>query len=113
MSWNYNYGAFSEVIHDGAYDSKMTLLKNPKTMETDAYTMFASALWQYMTPQITMSPNWSTHDVVTGFAYVNLDDKSGKQVLPIDEFGTTTSIITNGEACGKQKETKESKDRIE
>jgi chitinase len=42
----------------------MFLLENPDLVHTDAYTVFTSALWFYMTPQ---SPKPSIHDVMTGF----------------------------------------------
>jgi hypothetical protein len=50
LSWNYNYGAFSEVLVESVYDSRMYLLNNPDLVHTDAFTVFTSALWFYMTP---------------------------------------------------------------
>lgn len=64
MTWNSNYGAFSEVIGDGSYLSAWKLIENPDLVSTDAYTAFSSALWFYMTPK---SYKPSVHDVVTGF----------------------------------------------
>jgi hypothetical protein len=111
MSWNYNYGAFSEVLNDNEYDGKMTLLKNPETMETDSYTMFASALWQYMTPNIRMSPNHSIHEIVTGYAHVKGASENDKP-KSMSGFGTTTNIITNGRECGELLETRGNSERI-
>jgi hypothetical protein len=50
LSWNYNYGAFSEVLVESSYNSRMYLLENPDLVHTDAFTVFTSALWFYMTP---------------------------------------------------------------
>ena len=90
LSWNYNYGAFSEVLVESTYNSSMYLLENPDLVHTDSFTVFTSALWFYMTPQ---SPKPSIHDVATGFmvptsADVNAGFHSG--------FGTTTNIINGG-----------------
>lgn len=46
------------------YDGHMHLLLNPDQVHTDAYTVFTSALWFYMTPQY---PKPSSHDVMAGF----------------------------------------------
>lgn len=50
LAWNYNYGRFSNIFNEGAYDSKMALLENPDLVHQDAFTVFSSALWFYMTP---------------------------------------------------------------
>lgn len=50
LSWNYNYGAFSQAFRESEYNSKMYLLDNPDEVVTDGYTAFASALWFWMTP---------------------------------------------------------------
>jgi len=60
LSWNYNYGQFSEVIFG---DSKV-LLDSPERIANEGWLAFAAALWFYMTPQ---SPKPSMHDIVTGF----------------------------------------------
>lgn len=44
MTWNYNYGTFSEVIGDGSYFSARKLLENPDLVSNDDYIAFASAL---------------------------------------------------------------------
>ena len=36
LSWNYNFGEFSETIGTSKYDSKMTLLENPGRVENDS-----------------------------------------------------------------------------
>jgi hypothetical protein len=38
------------VFVESSYNSKMFLLENPDLVHTDAYTVFTSALWFYMTP---------------------------------------------------------------
>ena len=64
LSWNYNYGAFSKVLVESTYDSKMWLLENPSEAASSGYVAFTAGLWFWMTPQ---SPKPSMHDVVTGF----------------------------------------------
>lgn len=109
LSWNYNYGAFSEVISpDSGYRSFMYLLEDPDLVHTDAFTVFASALWFYMTPQ---SPKPSIHDVATGYMEPTSADIS---VGIAGGFGTTTNIINGGYECGQGgSETAESENRIE
>lgn len=50
LSWNYNYGMFSNIYAPSAYDSKMVLLQDPGAVSRDGYTAFAAALWFWMTP---------------------------------------------------------------
>lgn len=64
LSWNYNYGQFSNIFVESRYDSKMELLEHPEYVHQDGYTAFAAGLWFYMTPQ---DPKPSMHDVMTGF----------------------------------------------
>jgi len=77
----------------------MFLLENPDLVHTDAYTVFTSALWFYMTPQ---SPKPSIHDVITGFMVPTDADISANIEAT---FGTTTNIINGGHECGKGSET--------
>lgn len=107
MSWNYNYGAFSEVLVESKYDSVMYLLENPDLVHTDAFTVFTSALWFYMTPQ---SPKPSIHDVATGFMVPTSADDDA-QMGPT--FGTSTNIINGGQECGGGGENEKSISRIE
>jgi hypothetical protein len=87
ISWNYNYGAFSEILKEGDYDANVYLLKNPDAVLDDSETLFFSALWFYMTPQ---SPKPSMHDVATGYMEPTSFDTTAK--LGAD-FGTTINII--------------------
>jgi hypothetical protein len=71
----------------------MHLLTNPDLVHTDAYTVFTSALWFYMTPQ---KPKPSIHDVVAGyFVPTDADDAAGIGAT----FGTTANIINGGIEC--------------
>ena len=95
LSWNYNYGQFSNVFAPAAYDSKMYLLKNPEKLQKDGDLAMTAGIWFYMTPQ---DPKPSMHDVVTGFFKPNGHDAS----VGIDDgFGTTTNIINGGLECSR------------
>jgi len=107
LSWNYNYGAFSEVLVESSYNSKMYLLENPDQVHEDPFTVFLSALWFYMTPQ---SPKPSVHDVATGFMVPTDADKAAG-FLP--GFGITTNIINGGQECGRGVEDRRSQWRID
>ena len=104
LSWNYNYGAFSNIFTESKYDSKMYLLENPEEAASSGYTAFSAALWFYMTPQ---SPKPSMHDVATGLWVPNATDiNSGlKQDDGKNCFGITTNIINGGLECGQGRET--------
>jgi len=89
LSWNYNYGAFSEAMFG---DSKV-LLNDPDQV-SDTWLNFASAIWFYVTPQ---PPKPSMMAVVDGSWKPNTNDKS-KNLLP--GFGVTTMIINGALECG-------------
>lgn len=91
LSWNYNYGQFSEAW----YGSKDTLLQHPEYLVTDPVLSFASALWFWMTPQF---PKPSCHDVMAGNWKPTPDDIA-KNRLP--GFGATVNVINGGIECGK------------
>jgi hypothetical protein len=107
LSWNYNYGAFSEVLVESSYNSRMYLLENPDQVHTDSFTVFTSALWFYMTPQ---SPKPSIHDVAAGFFEPTAADLNGGFVAG---FGITTNIINGGQECGAGHENSKSQSRID
>lgn len=71
LSYNFNYGQFSNVFVESRYDSKMYFLEHPEKVAQDGYTAFSSGLWFYMTPQ---NPKPSMHDVVTGLFTPNRED---------------------------------------
>lgn len=84
----------------------MYLLEDPDKVHEDSFTVFASALWFYMTPQ---SPKPSIHDVTTGFFVPNaVDEGEGR----LGGFGTTTNIINGGFECGTGFETAKSANRV-
>jgi len=94
LSYNENYGQFSNVFTAEKYDSKMALLKDPEQLLQDGYSSFAAAMWFYMTPQ---NPKPSMHDVMTGLYTPNaVDEAAGIK----GGFGTTTNIINGGIECG-------------
>jgi len=91
LSWNYNYGQFSEAW----YGTKDTLLQNPDILVNDPVVSFGSAIWFWMTAQ---DPKPSCHSVMAGKWTPTADDiKKGR--LP--GFGTTLNIINGGQECGK------------
>ncbi|MBO9619569.1 MAG: chitinase [Niabella sp.] len=91
LSWNYNYGQFSEAW----FGSKDTLLLHPELLATDPVLSFASALWFWMTPQ---RPKPSCHDIMVDKWQPNAIDSS-KNIQP--GFGATVNIINGGVECGK------------
>lgn len=50
LSWNYNYGQFSNVATVSRYDSKMDLLMNPQMVSQSGDMAMSAGLWFYMTP---------------------------------------------------------------
>ena len=98
LSYNFNYGSFSNVFQESTYDAKMEFLKHPEKVVGDSYTAFSSALWFYMTPQ---SPKPSMHDVMSGLFKPNAVDaaqgiKGG--------FGSAINILNGGVECGSGSE---------
>ena len=87
LSWNYNYGQFSNVFAPSAYDSRLYLLEKPDLLATDGALSMMASLWFYMTPQ---DPKPSMHDVMTYFYEPNSIDKAGNYG---PTFGTTTNIM--------------------
>ena len=50
LSWNYNYGQFSNIYSNRGYDAKLELLEDPTLVTADGFTAFSAAFWFYMTP---------------------------------------------------------------
>ncbi|MDP4263080.1 MAG: chitinase [Bacteroidota bacterium] len=94
LSWNYNYGQFSEAW----FGTKDSLLIHPEWLSRDPVLSFASAIWFWMTAQ---PPKPSCHDIMTGKWKPNKDDISNNR-LP--GFGATVNVINGGVECGIQKE---------
>jgi len=90
LSWNYNYGQFSEAW----YGSKDSLLQHPERLADDPVLAFASALWFWMTPQ---PPKPSCHDVMTG-KWMPAARDSAAHRRP--GFGATVNIVNGGIECG-------------
>jgi hypothetical protein len=90
LSWNYNYGQFSEAW----FGNKDSLLDHPDLLEKNPVLSFASAIWFWMTPQ---PPKPSCHDMMVGKWIPSADD-SLKGRLP--GFGATVNVINGGVECG-------------
>ena len=101
LSWNYNYGQFSEAW----FGSKDSLLNHPELVAEDPALCFASAIWFWMTPQF---PKPSCHDIMTGRWLPTENDKSKGR---IPGFGATVNVINGGLECGKGSDLPKTVDR--
>ena len=90
LSWNYNYGQFSEAY----FGSKDSLLNHPELLVKDAELAFASGIWFWVTAQF---PKPSCHDVMTGKWVPNAKDSLANR-LP--GFGAVLNVINGGIECG-------------
>lgn len=90
LSWNYNYGQFSEAW----FGSKDTLLQHPELLSKYPVLSFASAIWFWMTPQF---PKPSCHDIMIGKWIPSANDTL-KGRMP--GFGATVNVINGGIECG-------------
>lgn len=90
ISWNYNYGQFSQAW----FGNKEVLLKDPDRLATDPVLSFASAIWFWMTPQF---PKPSCHSVMSGEWAPTANDRV-KGRMP--GFGATVNVINGGVECG-------------
>jgi hypothetical protein len=94
LSWNYNYGQFSEAW----FGSKDSLLQHPEKLSKDPVLSFASAIWFWMTPQY---PKPSCHDIMTGkWQPTENDLQKGR----VPGFGATVNVINGGVECGTGKD---------
>ena len=89
LSWNYNYGAFSNAMFGDA----MILLNNPDLVAT-TWLNFAASMWFYVTPQ---PPKPSMLQVLDGSWVPNSQDLASNLV---PGFGVTTMIINGALECG-------------
>ena len=90
ISWNYNYGQFSEAW----FGNKDTLLQHPELLSHDPVLALVSALWFWMTPQY---PKPSCHDIMTGKWKPTGDDiKKGR----VPGFGATVNVFNGAIECG-------------
>lgn len=101
LSYNYNYGPFSEAM----FGDVRTLLDNPELV-ADTWLNLASAVFFYVYPQ---PPKPSMLHVVDGTWQPNVRDLNNG-LLP--GFGVTTQIINGGVECGGSVEVQQSLNRI-
>jgi hypothetical protein len=94
LSWNYNYGLFSEAW----FGNKQKLLINPDIVANDSLVAFASAIWFWMTPQYTKP---SCHDIMVG-NWKPTEEDLCKGRFP--GFGSTINVINGGLECGHEKD---------
>lgn len=90
LSWNYNYGQFSEAYFGNA----QVLLDNPDLLLQDSVLCFASAIWFWVRDQY---PKPSCHDIITGqWVPTPKDLAEGRNI----GFGTVVNVINGGLECG-------------
>ena len=91
ISYNYNYGQFSDFI----YFDKNILLKEPEKVSHDPVLSFESAIWFWMTPQ---GRKPSCHDIMANVWQPNADDIAAGRDK--SKFGMTVNVINGGLECG-------------
>ena len=101
LSYNYNYGPFSDAM----FGDVRTLLDNPELV-ADTWLNLASAIFFYVYPQ---PPKPSMLHVVDGTWQPNEADLANGLV---PGFGVTTQIINGGIECGGSVEVQQSLNRI-
>ncbi|KUE79398.1 chitinase [Aeromonas schubertii] len=102
LSYNYNYGPFSEAM----YGTVRTLLDRPDLV-ADTWLNLASAIFFYTYPQ---PPKPSMLHVIDGTWQPNEHDRQSGLV---PGFGVTTQIINGGVECGGSSEHAQSQNRID
>ncbi|WP_178124462.1 chitinase [Spartinivicinus ruber] len=101
LSYNYNYGPFSDAM----FGTIRTLLDHPEKV-ADTWLNLASAVFFFVYPQ---PPKPSMLHVVEGTWQPNQHDHNNG-LFP--GFGVTTQIINGGVECGATQEHKQSLNRI-
>ncbi|WP_394327796.1 glycoside hydrolase family 19 protein [Aeromonas salmonicida] len=101
LSYNYNYGPFSEAM----FGTVRTLLDNPEKV-ADTWLNLASAVFFFVYPQ---PPKPSMLHVIDGTWQPNDYDRQNGLV---PGFGVTTQIINGGVECGGAAEHAQSQNRI-
>ncbi|HCU0294718.1 TPA: PKD domain-containing protein [Citrobacter sedlakii] len=101
LSYNYNYGPFSEAM----YGDVRVLLDTPELV-ADTWLNLASAIFFFAYPQ---PPKPSMLQVIDGTWQPNEHDKANGLV---PGFGVTTQIINGGVECGGPTEIAQSQNRI-
>ncbi|MFB2908052.1 glycoside hydrolase family 19 protein, partial [Aeromonas jandaei] len=102
LSYNYNYGPFSQAM----FGTVSTLLNKPELV-ADTWLNLASAVFFYIYPQ---PPKPSMLHVIDGTWQPNEKDKANGLV---PGFGVTTQIINGGVECGGKAEHIQSRNRID
>ena len=100
LSYNYNYGAFSQSL----YGNVSVLLENPDKV-AEGYLPMASAVYFFVTPR---GAKPSMLHVVDGTWVPNESDLS-RGIRP--GFGATINVINGGVECGKSTDGKTEKDQ--
>ncbi|MDK9354912.1 glycoside hydrolase family 19 protein [Lelliottia sp. V106_10] len=101
LSYNYNYGPFSDAM----FGTVRTLLDKPELV-ADTWLNLASAVFFYVTPQ---APKPSMLHVIDGTWKPNAHDKENGLV---PGFGVTIQIINGGVECGGPTEIAQGENRI-
>ncbi|ADO49171.1 glycoside hydrolase family 19 protein [[Enterobacter] lignolyticus] len=101
LSYNYNYGPFSEAM----FGDVRPLLDKPELV-ADTWLNLASAIFFFAYPQ---PPKPSMLQVIDGSWQPNAHDKANGLV---PGFGVTTQIINGGVECGGPTENAQSENRI-
>lgn len=101
LSYNYNYGPFSEAM----FGTVRPLLDNPEKV-ADTWLNLASAVFFFVYPQ---PPKPSMLHVIDGTWQPNAHDRQSGLV---PGFGVTTQIINGGVECGGTAEHAQSQNRI-
>lgn len=101
LSYNYNYGPFSDAM----YGDVRPLLDKPELV-ADTWLNLASALFFFVYPQ---PPKPGMLDVINGSWQPNDHDKANGLV---PGFGVTIQIINGGVECGGSSEMAQSQNRI-
>ncbi|BBM02073.1 chitinase [Microbulbifer sp. GL-2] len=102
LSWNYNYGPFSQAMYGDIY----TLLENPELV-ADTWLNLASAIFFFVYPQ---PPKPSMLHVVDGTWVPNRVDLANNLT---SGFGVTTNIINGAIECSKGSEDYRSQYRMD
>ncbi len=123
LSWNYNYGAFSEWLYNNGLmkdliTRKDTLLERPDYVATNGQLSILSGIWFWMTPQ---GAKPSSHDVIYGdMTHVStyssdrgLPQRNDGGNIPTEvgesynesviayRLGTITNIVNGGLECNR------------
>ncbi|MGC9386700.1 MAG: chitinase, partial [Hydrogenovibrio sp.] len=101
LSYNYNYGPFSQAMTGNV----RTLLDNPELV-ADTWLNFASAVFFFTYPQ---TPKPSMLHILDGTWQPNAKDEANNR-LP--GFGVTTMVMNGGVECGGTVEHQQSANRI-